>query len=1120
MSKRIVFVLGILLFMARVSFSAPGDLDPTFGDGGVVRYPALLGGTYESDASVIIQPDGKILIASSSVGYNVLILRYNNDGTLDSSFNGNGIAIYNGNYDDMGEDIALQADGKIIVAGLTTGQGWDVLVLRYNSDGTLDSTFGEDGVVTFNNSAGNYNDLGRAVALQPDGKIVVVGSSFTGTRFDVLILRYNSDGTPDSTFGGGDGVATFSIASGGAYGYGVALQQDGKIAVVGASYNDFNPGTEADVFILRSNSDGMLDTSFGSNGVVKFNGASNGNDRGYGIAVQPDGKIVVAGISYGTYNDVIVLRYNSEGTPDSTFGGGDGIVIFNGSENWYDGAYDIAVQSDGKLLVTGFTDGGNLLALRCNSNGTPDSTFGEDGVVSYHFGVTLDAGRSIALQPDGNIVITGLSSSDGLTGDVLTLRLFAYPLGAATLISPSGIVTTTTPTYLWDAVSGSTNYYLWVDDSTGTKIQQWYTATEAGCGTGTGTCSVTPTTVLAPGACQWKIQTKNGTGDGPWSSPMLFTIQAVNIPDKTPPTPNQLTWVEPPHQTATNSISMVATTADDPTPPISYYFDFVGSPTGGLGGKDSGWQSGTSYTNSNLRANHKYGYRVKAKDGSNNQTTYSTTQYAYTAIQAPTGITFGTMTTPTSIQARSTNTPTGLSWGSSGLLIENTTNVDSSGWKRNNTLWTSKSLTPNTSYSFQAKARNGDGIETDYGPPASKYTRANLPGKSSFSDVTGTSIRANWTANGNPPGTQYLCQNLTTKTDSGWITETFWDSDNLACGISYNFRVKAKNQDGVETAWTSLGSQSCILVVKPNGGEMIPSGSNYDIQWETTPLAESFDLFYSLDSGVSWILIKKDERNTIYSWTVPKTTGNKKACLVKVVGYNAARTKKIGSDTSDKPFTIEVVTVLKPNGGEVFHAGEDATIEWRGCSDAVTFGLMVSLDNGLTWFFIDDETTPGVIEGKGVNGTSFTTKVLPPDTGNKTSCLIKVIAYNGAGKQIGSDASDKPFTIEVVKLTSPNGGGTPLKQKDITNITWTAYETNELITTVKLFYTKDGGATWNSIPGPSGTTYPPGNYSHSWTIPPVGTTPKTKCKVKVVLKDAKGVIRGSDVSDSYFTISP
>jgi len=135
-------------------------------------------------------------------------------------------------------------------------------------------------------------------------------------------------------------------------------------------------------------------------------------------------------------------------------------------------------------------------------------------------------------------------------------------------------------------------------------------------------------------------------------------------------------------------------------------------------------------------------------------------------------------------------------------------------------------------------------------------------------------------------------------------------------------------------------------------------------------------------------------------------------------------------------------------------------------------------------------------------------------------CFVRVVGYNDTRtKKIGSDTSDKLFTIEVVKLTSPNGGPPSLKRDETINITWTAYETTKPITKVQLYYTKDGGTTYNSIITLSGA-YPPGDYSQSWTVPPVGTTSKTKCKVKVVLKDAKGVIRGSDVSDNFFTIEP
>jgi len=159
---------------------------------------------------------------------------------------------------------------------------------------------------------------------------------------------------------------------------------------------------------------------------------------------------------------------------------------------------------------------------------------------------------------------------------------------------------------------------------------------------------------------------------------------------------------------------------------------------------------------------------------------------------------------------QSANTPSGLNRGNSGLLIENTTNVTSSGWKQDNSFWTSNPLSPNTSYSFRATERNGDGVETDYSSTASKYTLASLPGTAPFSNVTQTCMRANWTADGNPNGTRYFCENLTTGTNSDWIASTSWDSCGLVYGTSYSFRVKAKNADGVETDWISLGSQSTV----------------------------------------------------------------------------------------------------------------------------------------------------------------------------------------------------------------------------------------------------------------------------------------------------------------------
>ena len=325
-------------------------------------------------------------------------------------------------------------------------------------------------------------------------------------------------------------------------------------------------------------------------------------------------------------------------------------------------------------------------------------------------------------------------------------------------------------------------------------------------------------------------------------------LKAFTIPDITPPTPNPMTWAVPPYQTGLGSISMVATTASDPTTPIDYYFNFAGSPTGGTGGSDSGWQSGTSYVNSGLQTNHQYGYRVKAADGFDNETSHSTpNRLVYTAIEDPSGIVFGTVTTA-SMQVQSLNTPSGLTRGNSGLLIENTTNGTNSGWRKNNSFWTSGSLSPNTSYVFRAKARNGDSVETAYSPNVSKYTSANHPGVAAFSNVTESCIRAHWTAHGNPGWTEYLCENIKTGANSGWTTNTYWDSCGLNCKTSHSFRVKAKNSDGVETAWTSLGTRSTLTCPAPSPPTNVQAsdGTFSDrvrVTWTASAGATSFKVY-------------------------------------------------------------------------------------------------------------------------------------------------------------------------------------------------------------------------------------------------------------------------------------
>jgi uncharacterized delta-60 repeat protein len=279
--------------------------------------------------------------------------------------------------------------------------------MRLNADGTPDTTFGTGGVVTFNGTA-NDEDIGNAVAIQPsDGKIIVVGQSSNGNNNDVIILRYNANGAPDSTFGTG-GVATYDGGNNDV-GRAVAVQADGRIVVVGQSSN----GSDNDMLVLRLNTDGSLDPTFDTDGVALYD--SGNNDAGRAVALQTNGAIVVAGLSSnGVKNRVLVTRFTSAGVLDATFSS-DGIALFNSGNPGDDIGHAVAVQADGKIVVAGETDGADVLILRYLDSGELDISFNTDGIEIYDGAANgIDAGRGIALQPDGKIVVAGTENNNAL----------------------------------------------------------------------------------------------------------------------------------------------------------------------------------------------------------------------------------------------------------------------------------------------------------------------------------------------------------------------------------------------------------------------------------------------------------------------------------------------------------------------------------------------------------------------------------------------------------------------------------------------------------------------------------------------------------------------------------
>ncbi|MBP7111441.1 MAG: DUF4347 domain-containing protein, partial [Nitrosomonas sp.] len=389
-----------------VTITAVNDA-PTFGAGDG-KLTTNFGVSDDQGTSMTVQADGKVLVAGRSwngSNYDFALVRYNTDGTLDTSFSGDGtLTTAIGSGDDYGQSIAVQADGKILVTGYGwNGSTYDFALVRYNTDGTLDTSFSGDGKLT--TDFGASSDYGYSVTVQADGKILVAGQSNVGGAYDFALTRYNSDGTLDTSFSG-DGKLTTDFGVSDDYGTSMTVQADGKILVAGYSWN----GSTFDVALVRYNNNGTLDTSFSGDGMLTTDfGASS--DYGYSVTVQADGKILVAGQSNvgGTY-DFALVRYNTDGTLDTSFSG-DGKLTTNFGSSYNYGA-SVTVQADGKILVGGTSWNGSnydFALVRYNSDGTLDTSFSGDGELTTAIGSESEYGASVTVQADGKILVAGQS---------------------------------------------------------------------------------------------------------------------------------------------------------------------------------------------------------------------------------------------------------------------------------------------------------------------------------------------------------------------------------------------------------------------------------------------------------------------------------------------------------------------------------------------------------------------------------------------------------------------------------------------------------------------------------------------------------------------------------------
>lgn len=414
---------------AAARFTSSGLIDTGFGSNGLVLADVSDAPGPQANA-VAVQPDGKIVAVGASPYYHAgnsleqrfTLARLNSDGTLDASFGSGGKLTTIIGSNDLAHAVAIQPDGKIVAAGSTYTSGQNQLALaRYHPDGSLDISFGNNGTTTA--LVGTRVDQVNAVKIQSDGKIIAAGTAADSSgNGHFALARFSTNGLLDNSFGNAGKVVTSISTYDGAYGIGI--QANGKIVLSGAAISVAGSTVTADFALAGYNTNGALDFSFGSLGRTTANAGGGTLDAGFAMAIQPDGKIIVAGVAGlgslpgpgnpGGNGFVALARFTTNGALDTSFGSSGTVVTEVGAYSDY--ASSLALQPDGKIVVAGATQNGRyqFFAQRYNSDGTVDGSFG-NGVALIDFGTsTNEFAYGLTLDSLGRLVIAG--DAGGLFG--------------------------------------------------------------------------------------------------------------------------------------------------------------------------------------------------------------------------------------------------------------------------------------------------------------------------------------------------------------------------------------------------------------------------------------------------------------------------------------------------------------------------------------------------------------------------------------------------------------------------------------------------------------------------------------------------------------------------------
>ncbi|SEM14231.1 delta-60 repeat domain-containing protein/Por secretion system C-terminal sorting domain-containing protein [Chryseobacterium taichungense] len=414
MTKKITFLSILMICFGYFQAQVPGTLDSTFGISGKITSNHF---STQMIFDTATQPDGKIIaVGAATVGSSnnntFYAVRFNANGAIDTTFGSNGyfnLDMSGLGYNNFARTVELQPDGKIILGGAVAqyinGDNYYFGVLRLNGNGTVDTTFGNQGksIFSMSSSSSTINQI-KDIALQADGKIIVAGTYYNSPSTDFAVARLNTDGSLDSDFSNdGKVLIGFTYNSNINYdeAYRIKILNDSRILIGGKTY--FNDG--AWCMLLP---DGSMDSSFGTGGKKTF---TTDNSFNFGtFYFLPDNSMLIGGYFSGNNGDAALYKISSNGTLDMTFGNnGKAIVDLDNSSS--DGIIaDLDIDSTGKIYAVGQTSTGGIsyfYLLNFNSNGTLNTDFSYDGKVLANFGANSNYGNSVSVQPNGKVLLAG-----------------------------------------------------------------------------------------------------------------------------------------------------------------------------------------------------------------------------------------------------------------------------------------------------------------------------------------------------------------------------------------------------------------------------------------------------------------------------------------------------------------------------------------------------------------------------------------------------------------------------------------------------------------------------------------------------------------------------------------